>query len=45
MPQIIFTETALKDLQRLSEFLHTNNPQTAKQAGIAIVKAVKILST
>lgn len=45
MPQVIFTETALKDLQRLSEFLHTNNPQAAKQAGIAIVKAVKILST
>ena len=45
MPQVIFTQTALQDLARLSDFLHTNNPLVAKQAGAAIVKAVKILAT
>ena len=45
MPQVIFTQTALQDLARLSDFLHTNNPLVAKQAGVAIVKAVKILAT
>ena len=44
MPQVIFTQTALQDLARLSDFLHTNNPLVAKQAGVAIVKAVKILA-
>ena len=45
MPQVIFTQTALQDLARLSDFLHNNNPQAAKQAGAAIVKAVKLLAT
>lgn len=45
MPQVIFTQTALQDLARLSDFLHANNPLAAKEAGIAIVKAVKILAT
>ena len=45
MPQVIFTQIALQDLARLSDFLHINNPQADKQAGAAIVKAVKLLAT
>ena len=45
MPQVIFTQIALQDLARLSDFLHTSNPQAAKQAGVAIVKAVKLIAT
>lgn len=45
MPQVIFTQIALQDLARLSDFLHTSNPQAAKQAGAAIVKAVKLIAT
>ena len=44
MPQIIFAPAAIEDLARLSNFLHQNNPLAAKQAAIAIVKAIKILS-
>ena len=45
MPQVIFTQIALQDLARLSDFLHTSNPQAVKQAGAAIVKAVKLIAT
>lgn len=44
MPQIAFAPTAIEDLARLSDFLHQNNPLAAKLAGVAIAKAVKILS-
>ena len=44
MPQVIFAPTALKDLVRLSDFLHLSNPLAAKHAGMAITKAIKILS-
>ena len=44
MPQISFTPVAIDDLSRLSNFLHQNNPLAAKQAGLAIIKAIKILS-
>ncbi len=44
MTQIIFAPAAIEDMARLSDFLHQNNPLASKQAGIALVKAVKILS-
>lgn len=44
MPQINFAPAAIGDLARLSNFLHQNNPLAAKQAGLAIIKAIKNLS-
>ena len=44
MPQINFAPATIEDLAILSNFLHQNNPLAAKQAGLAIIKAIKILS-
>ena len=44
MLQINFAPAAIEDLTRLSNFLHQNNTLAAKQAGLAIIKAIKILS-
>jgi plasmid stabilization system protein ParE len=41
MPQIIYAPRALRDLQRLREFLQPKNPAAAKRATEAILKAVK----
>jgi len=43
MPQIVFAPSAIRDLQRLREFLRPKNPLAAKRAGEAIVKAVQVL--
>jgi plasmid stabilization system protein ParE len=43
MPQVRFTPAALRDLQRLREFLRTKSPTAAKRAAAAIVKAIQML--
>jgi plasmid stabilization system protein ParE len=39
-----YAPAAIRDLQRLREFLRVKNPIAAKKAGDAIVKAIKVLS-
>lgn len=43
MPQVRFAPSAIRDLERLREFLRSKNPVSAKRAGEVIVDAVKIL--
>ena len=43
MPQVIFTPGAIRDLERLRDFLRPKNPAAAKRAGESIIKAVKVL--
>lgn len=43
MPQVRFSPPAIRDLERLREFLRPKNPIVAKQAGEVIVKAVQVL--
>lgn len=43
MPQVIFAPGAVRDLQRLREFLRPKNPNAAKRAGESILQAVKVL--
>jgi len=43
MPQVIFTPGAIRDLERLRDFLRPKNPAAAKRAGESIIKAVKAL--
>lgn len=43
MPQVRFTPAALRDLQRLREFLRKKDTQAAKRAADAIVKAIRLL--
>ncbi|OZA12586.1 MAG: hypothetical protein B7X94_03655, partial [Hydrogenophilales bacterium 17-62-8] len=43
MPQVRFAPAALRDLERLREFLRSKNPAAAKRAALAITKAIKIL--
>lgn len=43
MPQIRFAPAALRDLQRLRDFLRTKNPAAAKRAAAAISKAIQLL--
>ena len=43
MPQVIFAPSAIRDLQRLREFLRPKNPLAARRAGEAIAKAVQVL--
>ena len=45
MPAVIFAPAAIRDLERLREFLRTKNPQAAKQAGEAILHGVRILGS
>jgi plasmid stabilization system protein ParE len=45
MPQLIWTETALKDVQRLYRFLAEKNPDAAKRAVQAIRSQVKIIAS
>lgn len=44
MPRVIFSPSALHDLRRLREFLHSKNPLAARRAGKAIVQAAKALA-
>lgn len=43
MPQVIFAPAAIRDLQRLRDFLRPKNPDAARRAGEAIRQGVKIL--
>lgn len=43
MPRVVFAPSAIRDLQRLREFLRPKNPVAAKRAGEAIFKAVQVL--
>jgi plasmid stabilization system protein ParE len=43
MPQVTFAPGAIRDLERLREFLRPKNPAAAKRAGSAIIKAVQVL--
>lgn len=43
MPQVIYVPSALRDLQRLREFLRPKNPAAAKRAAEAILKALQVL--
>lgn len=44
MPQVRFAPSALRDLERLREFIRVKNPAAAKRAGAAIIKSIKALS-
>ncbi|EJZ19004.1 type II toxin-antitoxin system RelE/ParE family toxin (plasmid) [Rhizobium sp. Pop5] len=43
MPQVIFSPAAIRDLERLREFLRPKNPSAAKRAGETILKSVRAL--
>ena len=43
MPQVIFAPAAIRDLQRLRDFLRSKNTDAARRAGEAIRQSVKIL--
>lgn len=43
MPQVIYAPSAIRDLQRLREFLRPKNPAAAKRAAEAILKALQAL--
>lgn len=44
MPPVIFAPSALRDLERLREFLRSKNTAAAKRTAIVIIKAVQILA-
>jgi plasmid stabilization system protein ParE len=43
MPQVIYAPGAIRDLQRLREFLRSKNPVAAKRAADTIIKALQVL--
>lgn len=43
MPQVIFSPAAIRDLERLREFLRPKNPSAAKRAGETILKSMRAL--
>jgi|TARA_R110001592_G_C13190379_1_gene752515 plasmid stabilization system protein ParE len=43
MPRVIFAPAALRDLERLREFLRPKNPAAAKRAAQAIIQGVQAL--
>lgn len=43
MPQVRVSPAALRDLERLREFLRPRNEETAKRAANAIIKSVQVL--
>lgn len=43
MPQVIFAPAAIRDLQRLRNFLLSKNADAARRAGEAIRQGVKVL--
>jgi plasmid stabilization system protein ParE len=45
MPQVIFAPAAIRDMQRLREFLRPKNPDAAIRAGEAIRQGVRLLGT
>lgn len=45
MPRVRYAPAAIRDLQRLREFLRPANPAAARRAGEAIRKAVQVLGS
>ena len=45
MPQVIFAPAAIRDMQRLREFLSANNPDAARQAAAAIRQGLQVLGS
>ncbi len=43
MPQVIYAPAAIRDLQRLQEFLAPLNPAAASRAAETIMKSVRVL--
>ena len=43
MPQVVFAPEAIRDLQRLRDFLQSRNADAARRAGEAIRQGVKML--
>ncbi|MBY4611651.1 type II toxin-antitoxin system RelE/ParE family toxin [Rhizobium sp. 9T] len=43
MPQVIFSPAAIRDLERLREFLRPKNPSVARRAGETILNGVSLL--
>lgn len=43
MPQIIFSPSAIRDLERLRVFLRSKNPAAANRASMAIIKTIQLL--
>ncbi|RJG03575.1 type II toxin-antitoxin system RelE/ParE family toxin [Noviherbaspirillum sedimenti] len=43
MPQVKYAAGAIRDLQRLREFLRQKNPVAANRVGETIIKAVQVL--
>ncbi|MHC1549776.1 type II toxin-antitoxin system RelE/ParE family toxin [Phyllobacterium sp. K27] len=43
MPQVIFTAAALRDLERLRQFLKVKNPTAAKKAADTIIQTIELL--
>jgi plasmid stabilization system protein ParE len=44
MPEIIYAPAAIRDLERLRDFLRPKNPAAAQRAGETILKAVRMLA-
>lgn len=44
MPQVTYAAAAVRDLERLRDFLRPKNPAAARRAGEAIVKALRVLA-
>lgn len=44
MPQVTFAPAAIRDLQRLRDFLHPQNPDAARRAGEAIRQGMRIIA-
>ena len=45
MPQVRFAPPAIRDLERLREFLRPKSPIAAKRAGEVIVRALQVLGS
>ncbi len=43
MPQVKYTPSAIRDLERLRQFLRTKSPSSARRAAEKIIKAIHIL--
>jgi plasmid stabilization system protein ParE len=44
VPQVVFAPAAIRDIQRLREFLRPKSAEAAKRAGKAIIQGVHILA-
>lgn len=43
MPQVVFSSAAIRDLQRLHDFLSSNNPAAARKVARTIRQSLRIL--